>query len=55
MQEIQIFDLKWEKYRNLFSKYWQVSKQQGGNSQNFLRKFVIFFVTLSCFYKVIIH
>jgi len=26
-----------------------------GNSQNFLRKFVIFFVTLSCFYKAIIH
>ena len=28
---------------------------QGGNSQNFLRKFVIFFVTLSCFYGVVIH
>jgi len=27
----------------------------GGNSQNLLRKFVIFFVTLSCFYKVVIH
>jgi len=27
----------------------------GGNSQNFLSKFVRFFVTLRCFYKVVIH
>jgi len=28
---------------------------KGGNSQNFLRKFVIFFLTLRCFYGVVIH
>jgi len=28
---------------------------QGGNSQNFLRKFVRFFLTLKYFYRVIIH
>jgi len=28
---------------------------QGGNSQNFLHKFIIFFLTLRCFYKAIIH
>jgi len=27
----------------------------GGDSQNFLRKFIIFFVTLRCFYGVGIH
>jgi len=25
---------------------------QGGDSQNFFRKFVIFFLTLRCFYEV---
>jgi len=30
-------------------------KTQGGNSQNFLRKFVRFFLTLRCFYRVVIH
>jgi len=30
-------------------------KNLGGNSQNFLRKFLIFFVTLRCFYGVVIH
>ncbi len=28
---------------------------QGGDSQNFLRTFVIFFVTLRCLYGVVIH
>jgi len=28
---------------------------QENNSQNFLRKFVIFFLTFRCFYKAIIH
>jgi len=28
---------------------------QGGNSQNFLGKFVKFFLTLRCFYGVVIH
>jgi len=28
---------------------------QGGNSQNFLEKFVRFFVTFRCFYGVVIH
>ncbi len=27
----------------------------GGNSQNFLQKFVRFFLTLKCFYRVVIH
>jgi len=27
----------------------------GGNSQNFLRKFVRFFLTLKCLYGVVIH
>jgi len=30
-------------------------KGQGGNSQNFLHKFVRFFLTLKCFYGVVIH
>jgi hypothetical protein len=30
-------------------------EDRGGNSQNFLRKFVIFFLTLRCFYRVVIH
>jgi len=30
-------------------------RYQGGNSQNFLRKFVRFFQTFRCFYKAIIH
>jgi len=30
-------------------------KQLGGNSQNFLDKYVRFFVTLRCFYRVVIH
>ncbi len=29
--------------------------QEGGNSQNFLRKFLRFFVTLRCFNKVVNH
>jgi len=28
---------------------------QGGNAQNFLGKFARFFVTLKCFYEVVIH
>jgi len=31
------------------------NKDQDGNSQNFLGKFVRFFVTLRCFYGVVIH
>jgi len=30
-------------------------EHQGGNSQNFLSKFVRFFVTLRCFYRVVIN
>jgi len=30
-------------------------QNQGGNSQNFLPKFVRFFVTLRCFYGVVVH
>ena len=29
--------------------------RSGGNSQNFLRKFLRFFVTLRCFYRDVIH
>jgi len=32
-----------------------VTASSGGNSQNFLRKFVIFFVTFRCFNKAITH
>jgi len=38
----------------LISVYLDV-KTLGRNSQNFLRKFVRFFVTLKCFYGVVIH
>jgi len=34
---------------------WINNKALGGNSQNFLSKFVIFFVTLRCSYGVAIH
>ncbi len=30
-------------------------KTMGGNSQNFLCKFVRFFLTLKCFYRVVIN
>jgi len=30
-------------------------KVPGGNSQNFLCKFVRFFLNLKCFYRVVIH
>jgi hypothetical protein len=32
-----------------------IGMDQGGNLQNFLGKFVRFFVTLRCFYRVVIH
>ncbi len=33
----------------------QCIRVRGGNSQNFLHKFVRFFLTLKCFYRVDIH
>ncbi len=33
----------------------ETAASQGGNSQNFLHKFIIFFVTLRCFYRVVIY
>ncbi len=40
-------------FRALFMR--KKLEHQGGNSQNFLSKFVRFFVTLRCFYGVVIH
>ncbi len=36
-----------------FQAYYELSL--GGNSQNFFGKFVRFFITLKCFYRVFIH
>jgi len=38
-----------------YSSYFRFLMNQSGNSQNFLRKFLIFFVTFRCFYKAIIR
>jgi len=41
-------------FRFWMSKFPQI-KNKGWNSQNFLRKFIIFFVTLRCLYRVVIY
>jgi len=46
--------MSYSKWRSK-SRQRQKGVKQGGNSQNFLGKFVRFFVTLRCFYRVVIH
>ncbi len=36
-------------------KYISLTGMLGGNSQNFLQKFVRFFLTFKCFYGLVIH
>ncbi len=43
-------------FESICGKKWTiVDEGLRANSQNFLQKFVIFFLTLRCFYKVGIH
>ncbi len=44
-----IFYSNWLELLHLYRNH------KGGNSQNFLRKFVIFFLILKCFYVVVFH
>jgi len=39
--------------RKIYKKHDYSWGKQGGNSKNFMAKFVRFFVTLRCFYRVI--
>jgi hypothetical protein len=54
--KVSIIWLKVTHYIVTFYKFlYNVVIHMGGNSQNFSRKFVRFFLTLKCFYIVVTH
>jgi len=57
---VNFFDSKYQFHERSTSSFYAQRSQKyketlGGNSQKFLRKFLSFFLTLKCFYKVVIN
>ena len=53
LKDSEVFILRY--IGNFYKKIRCPKQSQGGNSQNFLDKFISFFVSLRCFYGVVIH